>query len=253
MTEKVTTYREIKPAAACRYDGVALGVDYTLLSDPSDVFDTPANGEFSMFHGGTKLEDTKAALNAKATIALQGYCVDKSLDYAASKGQEIVKLHCPIGITATDKFLMELSRVTGKPIPAELELEREGLRIRVRHEVEVRTITTTVADQGTSGSTSASQLTGAAGVQTEDTTGMITIASPIVGTFYRSPSPDADPYVEEGDYVKKGQVLCIVEAMKLMNEIESEVEGRVTKILAESTKPVEYGQALFLVDPTATP
>ena len=61
---------------------------------------------------------------------------------------------------------------------------------------------------------------------------MITIVSPIVGTFYRSPSPDADPYVEEGDYVKKGQVLCIVEAMKLMNEIESEVNGRVTKILA---------------------
>jgi acetyl-CoA carboxylase biotin carboxyl carrier protein len=92
-----------------------------------------------------------------------------------------------------------------------------------------------------------------AGTQTEDTTGMITITSPIVGTFYRSPSPDADPYVEEGDYVKKGQVLCIVEAMKLMNEIESEMDGRVTKILAESTKPVEYGQALFLVDPTATP
>jgi acetyl-CoA carboxylase biotin carboxyl carrier protein len=82
---------------------------------------------------------------------------------------------------------------------------------------------------------------------------MITIVSPIVGTFYRSPSPDADPYVEEGDYLKKGQVLCIVEAMKLMNEIESEVNGRVIKILAESTKPVEYGQALFLVDPTATP
>jgi len=104
-----------------------MGVDYTLLSDPSDVFDTPANGTFSMFHGGTKLEDTKAALNAKATFALQGYSLDKSCDYAASKGQEIVKLHCPIGITATDKFLMELSRVTGKPIPAELELERGRL------------------------------------------------------------------------------------------------------------------------------
>jgi acetyl-CoA carboxylase biotin carboxyl carrier protein len=79
---------------------------------------------------------------------------------------------------------------------------------------------------------------------------MITITSPIVGSFYRSPSPDADPYVEEGDVVKKGQVLCIVEAMKLMNEIESEMHGRVVKILAESTKPVEYGQPLFLVDPT---
>jgi len=151
------------------------------------------------------------------------------------------------------KHIQELIDLLKKNNLTELELEREGLRIRVRHEVEVRTITTTVADQGTSGTTSSSQPSGAAAVQTEDTTGMITIASPIVGTFYRSPSPDADPYVEEGDYVKKGQVLCIVEAMKLMNEIESEVEGRVTKILAESTKPVEYGQALFLVDPTATP
>src|SRR6185295_12969798 len=121
------------------------------------------------------------------------------------------------------------------------------LRIRVRYEIAGKTITTTVAEQGTSGSTSSSLLPVAGGTQTEDTTGMITIASPIVGTFYRSPSPDADPYVEEGDHVKKGQVLCIVEAMKLMNEIESEVDGRITKILAESTKPVEYGQALFLV------
>jgi acetyl-CoA carboxylase biotin carboxyl carrier protein len=82
---------------------------------------------------------------------------------------------------------------------------------------------------------------------------LTTVASPIVGTFYRSPSPDADAYVDEGDFVKKGQVLCIVEAMKLMNEIESEVDGRIHKILAESAKPVEYGQPLFLIDPTATP
>jgi acetyl-CoA carboxylase biotin carboxyl carrier protein len=82
--------------------------------------------------------------------------------------------------------------------------------------------------------------------------GMVTVTSPIVGTFYRSPSPDADPYVEEGDVVKKGQVLCIVEAMKLMNEIESEVDGRIAKILCESTKPVEYGQALFLIEPTGS-
>lgn len=79
--------------------------------------------------------------------------------------------------------------------------------------------------------------------------GYVTITSPIVGTFYRSHSPEADPYVEVGDIVKKGQILCIVEAMKLMNEIESEVDGRVEKVLAESTKPVEYGQPLFLIDP----
>ena len=151
------------------------------------------------------------------------------------------------------KHIQELIDLLKKNNLTELELERQGLRIRVRYETGVKTITTIVPEQGTSISTTASQATVAAGTQTEDTTGMITIASPIVGTFYRSPSPDADPYVEEGDYVKKGQVLCIVEAMKLMNEIESEVDGRVTKILAESTKPVEYGQALFLVDPTATP
>jgi acetyl-CoA carboxylase biotin carboxyl carrier protein len=82
-------------------------------------------------------------------------------------------------------------------------------------------------------------------------TGFVTVTSPIVGTFYRSPSPDADPYVEEGEAVKKGQVLCVVEAMKLMNEIESEVDGRLVKILVENTKSVEYGQALFLIDPKA--
>ena len=151
------------------------------------------------------------------------------------------------------KHIQELIDLLKKNNLTELELEREGLRIRVRYETGFRTITTPVPEQGAVVSTSSSQLSAAAGTQAEDTTGMITIASPIVGTFYRSPSPDADPYVEEGDYVKKGQVLCIVEAMKLMNEIESEVNGRVTKILAESTKPVEYGQALFLVDPTATP
>jgi acetyl-CoA carboxylase biotin carboxyl carrier protein len=151
------------------------------------------------------------------------------------------------------KHIQELIDLLKKNNLTELELEREGLRIRVRYEIGVRTITTNVPEQGMSVSTSTSQPAIAAGAQTDDTTGIITIASPIVGTFYRSPSPDADPYVEEGDYVKKGQVLCIVEAMKLMNEIESEVDGRVTKILAESTKPVEYGQALFLVDPTSTP
>ena len=151
------------------------------------------------------------------------------------------------------KQIQELIDLLKKNNLTELELEREGLRIRVRHETGFRTITATVPEPGTSVSTSTAQLPTAAGTQVDDTTGMITIASPIVGTFYRSPSPYADPYVEEGDYVKKGQVLCIVEAMKLMNEIESEVDGRVTKILAESTKPVEYGQALFLVDQTATP
>ena len=151
------------------------------------------------------------------------------------------------------RHIQDLIDLLKKNNLTELELEREGLRIRVRNEVDVTAPATTVAYRGTSSSTAVTPAATANGTKTENATGMITIVSPIVGTFYRSPSPDADPYVEEGDYLKKGQVLCIVEAMKLMNEIESEVNGRVIKILAESTKPVEYGQALFLVDTTATP
>ena len=73
------------------------------------------------------------------------------------------------------------------------------------------------------------------------------IISPIVGTFYRAPTPDADAYVQVGDVVSQGSVLCIVEAMKLMNEIESDVNGKIIKILAENGKPVEYNQPLFLI------
>ncbi|MFN8509645.1 MAG: acetyl-CoA carboxylase biotin carboxyl carrier protein [Deinococcaceae bacterium] len=76
------------------------------------------------------------------------------------------------------------------------------------------------------------------------------IKAPIVGTFYSSPSPDAAPFVREGDRIQVGQVLCILEAMKLMNEIEAEVSGIVRKILVENASPVEYGQDLFLIEPT---
>ena len=75
------------------------------------------------------------------------------------------------------------------------------------------------------------------------------ITSPFVGTFYRSPSPDQPPYAEIGASVRKGQTLCIIEAMKLMNEIESEVSGKVAEILVENAQPVEFGQALFRIEP----
>lgn len=75
------------------------------------------------------------------------------------------------------------------------------------------------------------------------------IKSPIVGTFYRFPAPDADPYVEVGQVVQPGTVLCIIEAMKLMNEIESDVLGRITKIHVENGQPVEYNQVLFSIEP----
>ncbi len=75
------------------------------------------------------------------------------------------------------------------------------------------------------------------------------VKSPMVGTFYRSPAPDADPYVEVGQLVQQGTVLCIIEAMKLMNEIESDTTGRIVKILVENTQPVEFNQPLFLIEP----
>ncbi|MBT8399546.1 MAG: acetyl-CoA carboxylase biotin carboxyl carrier protein [Rhodothermia bacterium] len=78
----------------------------------------------------------------------------------------------------------------------------------------------------------------------------ITVKAPIVGTFYRSPSPDADAFVNVGDTIAKGDVLCIIEAMKLMNEIEAEASGVVKKILVENAQPVEFDQPLFVVDPS---
>jgi acetyl-CoA carboxylase biotin carboxyl carrier protein len=79
--------------------------------------------------------------------------------------------------------------------------------------------------------------------------GLIEVRSPMVGTFYRAPSPEAPPYVEIGARVGKGQTLCILEAMKLMNELESEVAGVVREVLIENGEPVEYGQVLFRIDP----
>jgi acetyl-CoA carboxylase biotin carboxyl carrier protein len=77
----------------------------------------------------------------------------------------------------------------------------------------------------------------------------ITIEAPMVGTFYRASSPTAEPYVREGDVVKEGQILCIIEAMKLMNEIETRAGGRIVKILVDNGHAVEYGQPLFLIEP----
>jgi len=74
------------------------------------------------------------------------------------------------------------------------------------------------------------------------------VTSPMVGTFYRAASPDADPFVEEGNHVRKGQALCIIEAMKMMNEIEAEFGGRVVRILCENAQPVEYGQPLLILE-----
>ena len=83
----------------------------------------------------------------------------------------------------------------------------------------------------------------------DDGAGLVEVKSPMVGTFYRAPAPDAPSYVEPGDRIKKGDTLCIIEAMKLMNELESEVEGTVVDVLVDNAEPVEYGQVLFRVKP----
>ena len=90
----------------------------------------------------------------------------------------------------------------------------------------------------------------AAEAPAEDTSNYITVKSPMIGTFYRSASPDQPPFVKVGDSIKNGDVLCIVEAMKLFNEIESEVSGTIVKVLVEDQSPIEYDQPLFLVDPS---
>jgi acetyl-CoA carboxylase biotin carboxyl carrier protein len=124
----------------------------------------------------------------------------------------------------------------------ELQLEKDGIKVRIKRErmlspMEIQLQRFSSLQEKVTPQTA------------EEETRLITITSPIVGTFYRAPSPEAAPFAELGSRVKKGQVLCIVEAMKLMNEIESEIDGTVIKILVENSQPVEYGEPLFLIEP----
>ena len=86
--------------------------------------------------------------------------------------------------------------------------------------------------------------------ESEIETNHITIKSPMIGTLYRSPNPESEPYINEGDTINAGQTICIIEAMKLFNEIESEFSGKVIKILIDDTSPVEFDQPLFIIDPS---
>jgi len=83
----------------------------------------------------------------------------------------------------------------------------------------------------------------------KETSNFTAIKAPMVGTFYRAPAPGVPPYVEVGDTISPGKVVCVIEAMKVMNEIESEVSGKIVKVLMENEKPIEFGQELFLVEP----
>ena len=128
---------------------------------------------------------------------------------------------------------------------AELEVEAAGTRIRIVREH----APTASASRVEAAPAIAAALPQAALESVESTAHLVTVEAPMVGTFYRAPKPDAPPFVAEGDMVKEGQVICIVEAMKLMNEIESKVAGRIAKVVVENGQPVEFGQPLFLVDP----
>jgi len=86
--------------------------------------------------------------------------------------------------------------------------------------------------------------------KTDGESNLVEFKAPMVGTFYRAPAPDADPYVKEGDSISPGKVLCIIEAMKLMNEIEAETNGKIVKILVDNAQPVEYNQPLFMIEPS---
>ena len=92
--------------------------------------------------------------------------------------------------------------------------------------------------------------TPAKAAESKDEDNYITVKSPMIGTFYRKPSPDKDTFVNVGDTVKSGDVICVIEAMKLFNEIESEISGKIVKVLVDDSTPVEYDQPLFLVDPS---
>jgi acetyl-CoA carboxylase biotin carboxyl carrier protein len=124
---------------------------------------------------------------------------------------------------------------------AELEVQHGDLRVRVVRERAAAPLPPPRA--------AAPPADGRDAAAAEATDRLVTIEAPMVGTFYRAARPDAPPYVSEGDHVKEGQVLCIIEAMKLMNEIEARAAGRIARILVDNAQPVEYGQPLFLVDP----
>jgi len=137
------------------------------------------------------------------------------------------------------KELIELLKETDI---TELHIEKDGAKVKIKREKVLSSLEIPVHKSA------GFQEKVTAEVE-EETQRLVTVTSPIVGTFYRAPAPDANPFVEVGSKVSKGQVLCIVEAMKLLNEIESDVDGIIVKILVENGQPVEYGEPLFLIEP----
>ena len=140
---------------------------------------------------------------------------------------------------------------------SEFELEHTGTRVRLKRGIHRDSSATLSVQTPSIASTTVSPklnateaaMLAAEGAEKSEDDGLHIIASPIVGTVYRSPSPGADPYVKIGDRVEEGSILCLVEAMKLMNEIPSDIVGEVVRIYIENNRPVEFGQKLFGIRP----
>ncbi|MHB1194110.1 MAG: acetyl-CoA carboxylase biotin carboxyl carrier protein [Longimicrobiales bacterium] len=152
------------------------------------------------------------------------------------------------------EFLERLIKAIDQSSLDSIEIERGGTRLRLSKSAPQ------VAGSGATGTPATHYATSpappasaVAGLASEpaapSVSHLVEVTSPMVGTFYRAPAPDAPSYVEKGKRVSKGDTLCIIEAMKLMNELECEVEGTIVEILAENAQPVEFGQVLFRVDP----
>jgi acetyl-CoA carboxylase biotin carboxyl carrier protein len=159
------------------------------------------------------------------------------------------------------KELRELIEFLKEQDIAEFELERGDVKVRIKRSVQaavpaetrivaIPTAAPAVQQVAAPSSAPVSAAAPKEAVAPAVDDGLHTVRSPIVGTFYESPSPGAPPFVKAGDTVEVGQVLCIVEAMKLMNEIESDVSGEIVKRLVNNGQPVEYGQELFAIRPT---
>ncbi|HAZ11092.1 MAG: acetyl-CoA carboxylase, biotin carboxyl carrier protein [Omnitrophica bacterium GWA2_41_15] len=146
------------------------------------------------------------------------------------------------------KEIKELIALMNENELMELEVERDGMKIRLRKSSSGR-IETIMEEHAVS---NIGQVVKAGEKTVEPAAkerNLIAIKAPMVGTFYRSANPEAKPYAEIGQTVEVGQVVCIIEAMKLMNEIKSEVKGKVVEILVENARSIEYGQVLFMVEP----
>ena len=148
-------------------------------------------------------------------------------------------------------LIKKLVKIVDSSGVTDLELEENGLKIKIVKKIRSQQVVTQAQIPVASAQPVIQPAAETAKQKSEAeaiATNLHEIRSPIVGTFYRAPAPDADSYVQVGSDVSAGSVLCIVEAMKLMNEIESDVSGKVVKILVESGKPVEYNQPLFLIE-----